>query len=386
MKKTLLCVLALILCLALTGGTALAEDCFTLDIDTLDLDSLTSDDYVARALSSSAQGIRVRKFVSDSSELAAPVRLTLKQMNTGAIVFDKDYGYQSGTFDSGVIYLPYTGDGVSPYLVSLYLGNYVYALPFMQQQRRLTYNGACTVGPRLRDVDASLANDWFMATVVDLDALRGGSTSVDLCASNSYIIGTATISVSGGSLCVQLSFAPSAQVEVNQQSLYVTTPGRPLASAPAHAVGDWVDVGDASAALIYLPMQLSYDPSQLPGFSYDAYDPQGQIDLWSRSGASREGEEQPSDGWAEDDPELYIVPSTGEITDEDFTEWDGGSWEEPAADENAYEGDWADNGGWTENSGWADNDGWDDSGWSNDGWDADYGWDDGWSSGAEGWE
>lgn len=381
MKKTLLCVLALILCLALIGGTALAEDCFTLDIDTLDLDSLTSDDYVARALSSSAQGIRVRKFVSDSSELAAPVRLTLKQMNTGAIVFDKDYGYQSGTFDSGVIYLPYTGDGVSPYLVSLYLGNYVYALPFMQQQRRLTYNGACTVGPRLRDVDASLANDWFMATVVDLDALRGGSTSVDLCASNTYIIGTATISVSGGSLCVQLSFTPSAQVEVNQQSLYVTTPGRPLASAPAHAVGDWVDVGDASAALIYLPMQLSYDPSQLPAFSYEACDPQRQIDLWSRSGASREGEEQPSGGWAEDGPELYIVPSTDEIT-----EWDGSSWEEPAADENAYEGDWADNGGWTENSGWADNDGWDDSGWSNDGWDADYGWDDGWASGAEGWE
>ena len=386
MKKNLLCALALFLSvwLAWPTGAALAEDCFTLDIDTLDLDSLTSDDYVARALSSSAQGIRVRKFVSDSSELAAPVRLTLKQMNTGAIVFDKDYGYQSGTFDSGVIYLPYTGDGVSPYLVSLYLGNYVYALPFMQQQRRLTYNGACTVGPRLRDVDASLANDWFMATVVDLDALRGGSASVDLCASNSYIIGTATISVSGGSLCVQLSFTPSAQVEVNQQSLYVTTPGRPLASAPAHAVGDWVDVGDASAALIYLPMQLSYDPSQLPGFSYESYDPQGQIALWTQAGASREGEEQPSEGWAEDGADLYVVPSTGEITDDDFTEWDG-SWEDPAAGEDAYEDGWADNSGWTDNGGWDDS-GWDDSGWSNDGWDADYGWDDGWASSADGWE
>ena len=375
MKKILLCALALVLSvwLAWPTGAALAEDCFTLDIDTLDLDSLNSDDYVSQALSSSAQGIRVRKFISDSSELAAPVRLTLKQMNTGAIVFDKDYGYQSGSFDSGVIYLPYTGDGVSPYLVSLYVGNYVYALPFMQQQRRLTYNGACTVGPRLRDLDASMANDWFMGTVVDLDALRGGSLSVDLCASNTYLIGTATVSLSGNSLCVQLSFTPSAQVEVSQQSLYVTTPGRALSSAPAHAVGDWVDVGDASAALIYLPMQLSYDPSQLPGFSYESCDPQGQIALWTQANASREGEEQPSVDWAEG----AWSGSDSEGQSSGGEDW--GSYTEPSTDESAGGDEWVDS------SGWADNDGWD-SGWSNDGWDADYGWDDGWSSGADGWE
>lgn len=369
MKKILMCALVFLLCacLAVFTGTALAEDCFTLDIDTLDLDSLTNDDYVAGALSSGAQGIRVRKFVSDSSELAAPLRLTLKQVNTGAIVFDRDYGYQSGTFDSGVIYLPYSGEGTSSYLVSLYLGNYVYAVPFLQQPRRLTYNGACTVGPRLRDVDASLSSDWFMASVVDLNALRGGSATVDLCASNSYLIGTATISVSGESLCVQLSFTPSAQVEVSQQTLYVTTPGRSLASAQAHAVGEWVDVGNASAALIYLPMQLSYDPSNLPGFSYDAYDPQGQIALWRE--ASREGESQPSESWADGGEQPYVESSGA-----DWAEWDGG--ESGSADS------WADGGGWS--------DGWDDSGWSNDGWDdewsADYGWDDGWSGDADGWE
>lgn len=366
MKKILLYALAFFLsaCLAWPASTAFAEDCFTLDVDMLDLDSLSNDDYVARALSSSAQGIRVRKFISDSSELAAPVRMTLKQMNTGAIVFDKDYGYQSGNFDSGVIYLPYAGDGISPYLVSLYVGNYVYALPFMQQ-RRLTYNGACTVGPRLRELDGSLGNDWFMGTVVDLNELRGGPLRVDLCASNSYLIGTATISLSGNSLCVQLSFYPSAQVEVSQQSLYVTTPGRSLASAQAHFVGDWVDVGNASAALIYLPMQLSYDPSELSGFSYEASAPQRQISLWTQACANPSVDEA-----------LYDMPSDSS-SNEDFSERSS-SYQEADTGE-GVSGDQ-----WVENSGW-NNSGWDDSGWD-DSWNADYGWDDGWTSGADGWE
>lgn len=337
MKRIPLAFFAVVLCLLLAlpaAAPARAEDCFTLDIDTLDLDRLNSDDYVAQALSSGAQGIRVRKYISDSSELAAPVRLTLRQMNTGSILFDKDYGYQSHLFDSGVLYLPYAGDGVTPYLVTLYVGDYVYALPFMHQQRRLQSNGACTVGPRLRDLDASLANDWFMGTMVDLNELRGGSMSVDLCASNSYLIGTAYLSMSGDSLCVQVDFADSAQVEISQQTLYVVTDCRAFGSAPAHAVGEWVDVGGASSALIYLPMQLSYDPAGLPGFSYDASSSsvQRQISLWNENCSAGGGQE-------------------------------------------AFESD----GGWTGDS-------WNDNGWTDDGWDENYGWDDGWASDAEGWE
>ena len=99
---------AALLCLALLFGhipSVRAEDCFTINVDTLDMDSLNSDEYVALNLSAQTQGIRVQKYISDSSELAVPVRLTLTQMDSGTLLFDKDYGYQSGTFDSGVIYL-----------------------------------------------------------------------------------------------------------------------------------------------------------------------------------------------------------------------------------------------------------------------------------------
>ena len=136
MKKCLLRAAAMALCFCLLCSlSALAEDSFTIDIDMLDLDRLNRDDYVARELTSSAQGIRVLKYISDSSELAAPVRLQIQQVNTGKLLFDKDYGYESHTFDSGVIYLPYADRDVTPCLVTLSVGNYIYAMPFMHKPR-----------------------------------------------------------------------------------------------------------------------------------------------------------------------------------------------------------------------------------------------------------
>ena len=319
---------ALILCVLLLLPAAVAEDCFTIDVDTLDLDRLNSDDYVAVALSASTQGVRVRKYISESSEVAATVRLTLTQMDTQTLLFDKNYGYQSGTFDSDVIYLPYVSDRTIPYLVTLYVGDYVYAMPFMHQQRRMESNGACTVGVRLRDLDPAQSGDWLMGTMVDLDDLRReGSRTVDVCASNSYLIGTATIRMAGAELQVDLDFADSADVELEDADLYVVTDGRYLADAPRSSVSGGVDVSGADSALVYLPMQVSYDPAGLPAFRYDQQEAGSQQNLWneSRGGASASGSD-----WEE---------SFSESVQED--------------------------------------DSWDD-GWSS-GWDD--GWDDGWSSG-----
>ena len=106
------------------------------------------------------------------------------QMDSQTLLFDKDYGLQSGTFDSGVIYLPYVADRTIPYLVTLTVGDYVYAMPFMHQQARLVANNACTYGVRLNDLAVAFYGDWMMGTMVDLNALAGqGSMSVDICAS-----------------------------------------------------------------------------------------------------------------------------------------------------------------------------------------------------------
>ena len=318
---------ALILCLLMLLPAALAEDCFTIDVDTLDLNRLNNDDYVARALTASAQGIRIRKYISSSTEVAAAVRLTLTQMASKTLVFDKDYGYQTGTFDSGVIYLPHSGDGTIPYLVTLYIGDYVYAMPFMHRPPRLDANGACTVGVRLRDLDPAQGVDWLMGTMVDLDDLRAsGSRTVDICASNSYVIGTATIRLDGSDLSVKLHFSSAADVELEDATLYVVKDGDYLSDVSGASAGSSINVSGADSALIYLPMQVSYDPAGLPTFRYSLDDVRSQQRLW-------------------DDAHSF-----------------SGGYSEPQrkSDDSSQDKAWDD--GWSD--GWSD--GWDD-GWS-DGW------------------
>lgn len=328
MKRNLLLIL-LCLCL-LTPHSVSAEDCFTINVDLLDMDSLRSDDYVARTLSASTQGVRVRKYISSGSEAAAPVRLTLTEMNNRTLLFDKDYGYQSGTFDSGVIYLPYLGDGTTPYLITLYVGDFVYAMPFMHLQARLSHNGACTHGVRLRDLSAALGGDWLMGTLLDLQALRAsGRQRIDLCASNQYIIGTADVTLSGDSLSVSVSFASGANVDLHSAAVYVVTdlPAFAAGSYPsARGLGDWVDVSGADAALLYLPMEISYDPSGLSSFWYDLGALQSQLDLWNAhrgaSSAPSQGDSSWSGNWGNDGW------SDG---------WDNGS---------GWDDEWVEGGGW----------------------------------------
>ncbi|MDD3336708.1 MAG: hypothetical protein PHI98_14555 [Eubacteriales bacterium] len=289
---TVLCCFLLVLGLA---SAAQGEDYFTLDVDALDMNQLNSNDYVAQHLSAQAQGICVIKQISDSSELAQTVRLTLTQMDTKTVVIDRDFGYQSCTFNSGVIYLPYVDNRTIPYLVTLYVGDTVYAMPFMQLQPRLEYNGACTYGVRLRDLDDGLSQDWLMGTMLDLNEMRMmGVNWLNICASNAYVIGQATVSMEGDNLSVQLNLDPSANVEVQGLSLYVITDCSQINGDPAYmglssvGVGEWINVAGAASALLYMPMQVSYNPAGLPTFQYDlnGSELQNQLNLWyeNRSG------------------------------------------------------------------------------------------------------
>ena len=304
MKQFLKRGLALLLCLMLFAFPALGEDCFSIDVDALDLSRLNSDDYVAIALSSSAQGIRVRKQLTSSSEVASAVRLTLQRMDTGALLFDKNYGYQSGSFDSGVIYLPYASSGAMPCLVTLYAGDYIYALPFMHLQRRMEANSACTAGVRLSDLDPAQSSDWLMGTMLDLNQLRQRSSHVvDICASNQYVIGTAEIHLSGSRLSVDLRFSSAAEVDVHASSLHVVTDDRVLAQSPAYDPSATVDVGSARYALIYLPMEVSYQPIGLSAFHPSAEESRRQRSLWAdahasiSSGAPATSDDGWTDGW-----------------------------------------------------------------------------------------
>lgn len=287
MKKRV-CLVCILLTLALCLPCARAADgCFVMNVDALDLTRLNQDAYVQQYLSAQTPGLEVVKQLPEGAAL--PVRLSLVRMDAQQLVFDKDYGIQQGTFTSGSLYLPYVGNFTVPYLVTLYVGDTVYAMPFMHLQSRLQYNGACTYGAYLYDFSPALGRDWHMGTMLDLDALRTqGILTVDLCASNSYLIGQATIILQDGMICVIPNLDQSAGVEVHSQELYVATDCLRLLAegwGEPSQPGEWIYVGDAKSAMLYLPMTISYNPAGLSGFHYDlsyGYQQQ-QLALWQQN-------------------------------------------------------------------------------------------------------
>ena len=285
-------ILSVLLCLILLFSPVCAygEECFVIDVDSIDMTRVQENDYVQSVLAAPAQAISVCKYISQSDEQAAPVRLTLTRAEDGMVVFDKNYGYVGGEFDSGVLYLPYVDSRTIPYIVTLTIGDWVYALPFFCQQLRLTRNGACTYGVRMRDYDASLTSDWMMGTMLDLDALRAsGGQSVSVCASNAYVVGDAQLQVADDCLWVNLSLYDSAAATLQYASVYCVTDVSQLTTAepnaitlPAYGLNQPIPLNGATSCLLYVPMILDYDPSGLSGFSYDlgSSELQYQLTLW----------------------------------------------------------------------------------------------------------
>ena len=284
---------ALIACMVLcfSGLPGQASDTFLINVDVLDMESLRDNDYVMRYLSAQTSGIRIQKYISDSDELAARIRVTVVQMDTNTLVFDKNYGYQGKTFDSEDIYLPYVDNRTVPYLVTLYVEDWVYAIPFMHLPPRLYQNGACTYGVRMQDYDPSLTSNWLMGTMLDLNELRMyGQMALPICASNAFIVGEATVSIAGEQLSVFMRFKEEANVELHYCPVYLVpqvgslTTADPLSMPqPSYAHGQPIDVTGVETALLYVPMSISYNASTLEEFGYDLWNDanlQRQLGLW----------------------------------------------------------------------------------------------------------
>ena len=317
MGKILCLILSILLCATFFPVAALAEACFLIDVDTLDMQSLNDNDYVQQHLSGQSQGVRIRKYIGDSSEFAARVRLTITQAETSNIIYDKNYGYVSGTFDSGDVYLPFVDNNTIPYIITLTIEDWTYALPFMQMRARLSHNSGCTYGLRLRDAIPALSDGWLMGTMLDLDALRqSGGTVLPVCASNQYIVGHASVSVTGDELSVGISFLPEANVDLHRCGVYLLQNAADLTALEPgelrqtqYDLGQTIGIGGLHTALLYVPMTLSYDPTSMGEFAYDAGSVEiaQQWQLWQSNRAGAQGEETASAA-PTDDPTQTAQP------------------------------------------------------------------------------
>ncbi len=318
-SKRWYCFWLIVLCSIFVCSVAIAENAFTISIDALDPSNIQQEWYVTEYLTSQAPGVRITKYISDSADVVQTVRLsiTLKGNNGDTLVYDRDFGNQSGTFDSGVLYLPTAEQNANLYLITLTTSSQTYAFPYVQSPPRLMHNSACSFGVRLMDLNAGLSNDWLMGTMVNLSTLQQqGVFTIPLCASNAYIVGQATLQSNGNQVLVNVAFDQNANVEVHSQSLYVITDceNANLSTQPVYSLGQWVDVGDATSALFYLPMTISYDAQSLSSYNYDWYssDIQNQIALFDANRNNSTTPPMDSDAVNNDD--------TGEIVFDPWSE------------------------------------------------------------------
>ena len=273
----LLCVLWMLIGIP---AAALAENAFEIDVDRLDLEQVSDPAYQQAMLTAKTQYIRVSCQVEGEQD----VTLCVKRQESGETVYQKSYGPVSGRFQSDEIYLKYTGSETVPYAVILTVGEKHFEFPFFRQLITLTNNTACTYGVRIRDVQPGLTNKWQMATALDLSAVRGlpgGRLEIPVCASDMYVIGTATVRVRDDSLRVTVSFLEGLDITLERQAMYLwTDPGavsrlwdKSLDKLPRYATGTDVsisgDLGGQERVILYLPMTVTYDPNGLERFSYD---------------------------------------------------------------------------------------------------------------------
>ena len=277
---------------------ALAQDAFLIQVDQLDMGRLNDSEYVNEELSAPTQYIRVNCALNGTKQ----VRLQVIQADSGSIVMDKNYGQVSGTFQSGEIYLKYTGSSTVAYTITLTAGDTTYTFPFYRKLVMLKNNTACTFGVRIKNLDRGLTDAWTMATPLDLEeiaALPGGVKRIDLCASNMYIIGTVSVRVRDGALRVSMQLnedenAGESSFEISEQHLFlITSPADWNSIDPRRLAEQEFEIGvdisledslpNVKYAVLYMPIKLSYDPNGLNRFSYNLQeDPEliRELEIW----------------------------------------------------------------------------------------------------------
>lgn len=275
-------------------GLALTDTAFEIDVDKLDMEKVLEGEYQEACLTAKTQYIRIAYSVAEEQAVTVSVRLK----ETGETVYQKNYGIKSGRFTSDDIYLKYTASQTVPYTIALTVGEEEISFPFYRQLMVLKRNKACTYGVRMQDVQPDLTKKLQMGTALDLEVIRNGPGSrlqIPLCASNKYIIGTVTVRVLDDNLRVSMAFVNGLDITIHRQTMHLFTyPGelttleeRHLKNQPKYQVGTDIsilkDLKGADKVILYLPMEVTYDPNGLAQFGYDLAEDenlQNQLIIW----------------------------------------------------------------------------------------------------------
>lgn len=196
--------------------------------------------------------------------------------------YQRDYGLCSGSFRSEDIYLRLDGSK-TVYQVTVQAGSAVYCLTVNRVMPRLTGNAACAVGYPLSWLNGS--SSWQSATILDVSALEGASSTVAMHASDAYELGTVTFTVSGGKLKATASIGSGIDGSIDGSTVYVATNalqaeqlGSRNFSGTTARLDEYVDLGGSPYVAVLVNLTVSFDPSGVSGSPNTWLD--GQEELW----------------------------------------------------------------------------------------------------------
>ncbi len=273
----LLAVMLLLTPMRLPG--AHAEDVFRLTDADFIAPNVEDAAYRAEHLTSAASYVNLSFAMPEE----AAVSLLITREDTGETVYARDYGILSGAFHSEDIYLRLDGSALT-YRVQLTWGDAVYTFPIDRVMPLLRGNAACSAGYPLSAISG--ADTWQTVTLLDVAALEGSSVSYDLCASNSYLLGTVDFSISGGAVSASVSLLDGVNASIDSATVYVastaleaSTLGRRGCTAPSGSLDSYIPCSSGLAA-VYVKLKVSYAAEGLPASSASTLP--GQAELWER--------------------------------------------------------------------------------------------------------
>lgn len=279
MKRVLMLLLAALV-LALNIGPAYAGEVFSVSEAVFASPNVWDASYRAANLTTSASYVNF----SCALPCESAVSLSITQADTGSLVYSRDYGIVSGTFRSEDIYLKLESSATT-YQVQLNCGELSYTFPIDRVMARLQGNAACSAGYPLSAINGQ--DVWQTVTLLDLNALEGSSATYDLYASNRYVLGSVTFSVSGGAVCASISLNPNAEVSVDSATVYVAstaleaaTLGKKGCTAASGGLDSYISGSGTGLAAVYVQLSVSFQPEGLPEGISSVWS--GQDQLWQR--------------------------------------------------------------------------------------------------------
>lgn len=234
-----------LMCCLLLPAAAVAEDV-----------CVVQDAAAASRVTTDRSYLRVRYDLPGEAEVTLSVH-----DQWGSLIYQRYYGFCSGTFESRDVHLPLEGEGCD-YTVTLQAGDAVHTFTVTREMPMLTDTSVFAGGLSLRELNGGSSRKY--AVVLDLCALNEASAAAPMLAEGKQI-GEVYFSVLDGTLRVSASLfvegvIDKANVYIAADAITASTLGSNRFTGIKTRLNREINLGDAPYAAVMVQLTVTYDP------------------------------------------------------------------------------------------------------------------------------